>query len=99
MIERLLRMMLSQEDAFEYFRREIVRKNLDLEKIYNKINLSREKSISAEEIRLFLIDYGLAVSKEDLSLFMKRLDRRESNTITLDDFKREFNPRLGIKKR
>ena len=55
--------------------------------------------MTSEEIRLFLIDFGLAVSKEDLSLFMKRLDRRQNGTVSLEDFKREFTPRLQLKKK
>jgi len=101
LIERLLRMMLSQEDAFEYYRREIARKGIDLEVVFSKINTAKDKKISADELRLFLIDYGLAVTKEDLMLFMLRLIRDYQNPqegqFDLDSFKREFTPRLGLK--
>lgn len=80
LIERLLRMMLSQEDAFEYFRREIVRKGIDLNVVFKKINVSRDKRVNADELRLFLIDYGLAVTKEDLMLFLMRLDKENTGT-------------------
>jgi hypothetical protein len=66
LVERLLRMMLSEEDAFEYYRREIARKGIDLEVVFDKINVSKAKRVGSDELRLFLIDYGLAVTKEDL---------------------------------
>eukprot|EP00825_Cyclidium_porcatum_P011153 TRINITY_DN156_c0_g1_i3.p1 TRINITY_DN156_c0_g1~~TRINITY_DN156_c0_g1_i3.p1 ORF type:complete len:386 (+),score=94.57 TRINITY_DN156_c0_g1_i3:151-1308(+) len=98
LIERALRMMLSQEDAYEYYRREIVRKGIDLWTVFKKINVSKDKAVNVDELRLFLIDYGLAVSKEDLQLFMMRLDKENNGKFNFEDFKREFTPRLGLKK-
>lgn len=98
LIERVLRMMLSQEDAYEYYRREIVRKGIDLWTVFKKINVAKDKAVNVDELRLFLIDYGLAVSKEDLQLFMMRLDKENNGKFNFEDFKREFTPRLGLKK-
>lgn len=90
--------MLSQEDAYEYYRREIVRKGIDLWTVFKKINVAKDKAVNVDELRLFLIDYGLAVSKEDLQLFMMRLDKENNGKFNFEDFKREFTPRLGLKK-
>ena len=65
--------------------------------VFKKINIARDKSVNADELRLFLIDYGLAVTKEDLMLFLMRLDKENNGRFTFDDFKREFTPRLSIK--
>ena len=48
--------MLSQEDAYEYYRREIIRKGINLEVVFKKINVARDKNVCADELRLFLID-------------------------------------------
>ncbi|KRX08274.1 hypothetical protein PPERSA_01735 [Pseudocohnilembus persalinus] len=98
LVERLIRMMLSQEDAFEYYRREIQRKGINLKVVYDKINQARDSQVNVDELRLFLVDYGLAVTKEDLQLFLMRFDKTNKGYFGRESFEREFTPKLGLKK-
>ncbi|KRX08024.1 hypothetical protein PPERSA_06202 [Pseudocohnilembus persalinus] len=92
----LLRLLLSQEDAQEFFRKEVLKRKIEMDKIWLKINPAMRNSVQVEHIRCFLMNYNFHYSREQVKMLLHRINKQNKFDVTFEQIYDEFKPRSFI---
>ncbi|CAD8115690.1 unnamed protein product [Paramecium sonneborni] len=68
-------------------RQKIIKKNLDLEAVYNEIDADHNELLDLEEFTQFIKKIDKKVSEEDCTYIFKQIDKDGSDSISFDEFK------------
>ena len=66
----------------------IVKDKIDVEKLFEKLDMSKDHAIDIKELEAFLLEIDKTINHEEVEYVFNKLDTDKSNTIEFDEFKK-----------
>ena len=96
---KLFRLLLDYENALEFVRHKLVNKKPDLAKIFDFLDLGKNKLIGKQEIKRIMSFKGYSIGEEESERILERFDRNKTCQIGFKEFASEINPKLQVLKK
>ncbi|KAL4435836.1 hypothetical protein ABPG74_015804 [Tetrahymena malaccensis] len=92
-IIKLFKMLLNQESAIQYYRKDIQNKGLKLDEIYQTFDPKNSQNVQKQDFFQWIKENGIYVNENEFKKFFQRFDRSNTGAIHFIDFVNELTPK------
>ena len=93
-LKNLLKDLIDYENKFNIMRKKLFTLTINLNEIFNNIDINNLGYFYEENLYIYLDKNGLIEDENDSDLLFIRLDKNRDGTVDFNEFEDEFKPQI-----